>query len=239
MLSDRKPPELSRRVAVVADAHLTGPGGPAAPLVEQLDALPSQGCDRLVLLGDLFQLWVGDERYGTPEIEAFAACLRRLRAWGIWIDYIEGNRDFYLADSPWADAFDRVTTEICFRVGKTRYLVLHGDGLDVRDWRYRLWRRLSKSAPVRAVVTRLPRRIARQLVEGTERTLAGTNLEHKRTIPREALETWARERLGEGHDRILLGHFHEGHRWVLPGGELRLVDAWFRSGAVEWLEEGV
>ena len=36
-------------VALIADAHLSGPGGPAGPLVAQLRDLPGQGCSRLVL----------------------------------------------------------------------------------------------------------------------------------------------------------------------------------------------
>ncbi len=53
-------------VAVLADAHLGGPGGPAGPLIEQLRALPEQGCTRLVLLGDLFQAWIGQPQVRDP-----------------------------------------------------------------------------------------------------------------------------------------------------------------------------
>ena len=222
-------------VAVVADAHLGGPGGSARPLIEQLSALPERGCQRLVLLGDLFQLWVGAERYETPDVLAFVECLRGLRAAGIRIDYVEGNRDFYLADSPYADAFDQVVTEVAFDAGGRRYLAVHGDGLDRRDWKYRFWRRFSKSSPIRFVVRRIPRRWARRLVDSTEQGLAKTNTEHKREIPREILTEYARLRLAEGHDCLLLGHFHEPHRWAVDDGEICLVDAWFRSRRVEWL----
>ena len=39
----------------------------------------------------------------------------------------------------------------------------------------------------------------------------------------------------EGHDVLLLGHFHEPRVWKVAGGEVRLLDAWFRSREVEWL----
>nr|HPK66766.1 UDP-2,3-diacylglucosamine diphosphatase [Thermoanaerobaculia bacterium] len=80
--------------ALVADAHLGGPGGPAAPLIEQLGALPGRA-ERLVLLGDIFHFWVGHEKYETAEIAAFAPCLAALRAAGVAVDYVEGNRDFF------------------------------------------------------------------------------------------------------------------------------------------------
>ena len=70
------------RVAVIADSHLSGPGGPAGPLLQQLAALPGQGCERLVLLGDIFQAWIGSPRFETPDIAAVVEVLRSLRRGG-------------------------------------------------------------------------------------------------------------------------------------------------------------
>jgi len=226
-------------VALIADAHLGGPGGPPGPLVEQLDELTEQGCTRLVLLGDLFQGWIGFRRFETPEVAAVVPALRRLRSRGVRIDYVEGNRDFFLAGSPYAAAFDTYGLEVAFTAGGTRYLAVHGDGLDPRDRQYRFWRRASKSWPSRLVLSNVPRRLARRLVARTEERLSRTNLEHKRAIPEEVLRRYGARRLSEGHDVLLLGHFHEPRRWAVPGGEVRLVEAWFESHRVEWLgEEG-
>jgi UDP-2,3-diacylglucosamine pyrophosphatase LpxH len=222
-------------VAILADAHLGGPGGSAGPLVEQLAALPGQGCRRLVLMGDLFQAWVGFPRFETAEITAVVEALRRLRAEGVEIDYIEGNRDFFLAGSPYSDAFDRVGLETSFTVDGVRYLAVHGDGLNDRDWKYRFWRRLSKSAPVRLAVRRTPARLARRFVSSTERRLSQTNFKHRAALPEEAIRRYAEKRLAEGHDVLLLGHFHEPRVWKVGRGEVRLLDAWFKTRAVEWL----
>lgn len=222
-------------VAVVADAHIGGPGGPAAPLLEQLAALPGQGCRHLVLLGDLFQAWIGSPRFETADIAATVALLRRLRAAGLRIDYVEGNRDFYLAGSPYADAFDSVATEVAFAAGGRRVLAVHGDGLNDRDRQYLFWRWLSKSAPVRALVLHLPGVVARRFVRSTEERLAQTNFKHKARIPEEAIRAWAARRLPEGHDLLLLGHFHEPRSWQVAGGEVRLLEAWFSSRRIEWV----
>ncbi len=220
----------------MADAHLGGPGGAAEPLIRQLEALPEAGCSHLVLLGDLFQIWIGDRRYETPDIVRVAETLARLRATGIRVDYVEGNRDFFLAGSLYGPAFDRVGREVAFEAGGRRYLAVHGDGLDRRDWKYRFWRAVSKSAPSRFAARHTPRRIAGNLVRGTEQKLSETNQEHKRSIPEEALRAYGERRLAEGHDVMLLGHFHESRTLTLPGGEVRLVDAWFNSRRIEWLD---
>jgi len=222
-------------IAIVADAHLGGPGGPAGPLVAQLQALPGQGCRRLVLMGDLFQAWVGFRSFETAEVRAVVAALRDLPARGVRIDYVEGNRDFFLAGSPYADAFDRIALETSFEVGGVRYLAVHGDGLNDQDWKYRFWRRLSKSAPVRLAVRAPPRALANQMVHSTERRLSRPNFKHRAALPEAAIRAYAARRLAEGHDVLLLGHFHEPRVWKVEGGEVRLLDAWFRSREVEWL----
>ena len=226
---------MSVAVALLADAHLGGPGGPAGPLIQQLEDLPAQGCRRLVLMGDLFQAWVGFPRFETADVAAVVAALRRLRGQGIEIDYVEGNRDFFLAGSPYADAFDRIELETSFTVDGVRYLAVHGDGLNDRDWKYRFWRRLSKSAPVRFLVRRTPGRLARRLVSSTEQRLSQTNFKHRAALPEAAIRRYAERRLAAGYDVLLLGHFHEPRVWQVAGGEVRLLDAWFRSRAVEWL----
>lgn len=222
-------------VAVVADAHLGGPGGPAGLLVEQLEALPGQECERLVLLGDLFQAWIGFERFETEDVRRILAVLRRLRADGLPIHYVEGNRDFFLDRSPYADAFTTLGTEYAFTAGDVRYLAVHGDGLDERDRQYHLWRRLSKSALSRFLIGHVPKRFAQRLVRSTEERLSYTNLEHKRQIPEEVVRRYGETRLSEGHDVLLLGHFHEPRCFQVSGGRVRILDAWFESRRLEWL----
>jgi UDP-2,3-diacylglucosamine hydrolase len=224
-------------VAVIADAHLGGPGGAPEPLLRQLDEIAAGGCRHLVLLGDLFQVWVGRRRFLTPEIERVVAALRRLRAGGVRVDYVEGNRDFFLAGSPCADAFDRVAREVAFDAGSRRCLAVHGDGLNDRDRQYLFWRWLSKSALSRLLVSSLPAALARRAVGATERRLAETNFKHKRRIPEEAIVRYGERRLRQGFDLLLLGHFHEERRWRLGAGEIWLLEAWFSSRRVEWVGE--
>lgn len=225
------------RVAMVADAHLGGPGGSAGELVAQLESAAREGLSRLLLLGDLCHVWVGDRRFETPEVAALAQALAELRAGGVEVDYIEGNRDFFLAGSPYQSSFDQVASEVALELDGRHYLAVHGDGLDKNDRMYRFWRWLSKSAPSRFLITHLPSVVAQGIMMRTERQLAKTNFKHRRRIPWEAIDRYARRRFSEGYEVLLLGHFHEGRRWRVAGGEVRLVDAWFRSRRLEWLGE--
>ncbi len=223
------------RVAVVADAHLGGPGGDAEPLAEQLAELPDEGASRLVLLGDLFQAWVGFHQYETLGVRLFLAAIDDLRARGVRVDYVEGNRDFFLGEGPYRGRFDSVGTECAFEAGGVRYLAVHGDGLNDRDRQYLAWRWLSKSGPVRLVIRNVPRRIVGRFVDAAEKRLSRTNFKHKSQVPEAAIRRYGARRLAEGHDVLLLGHFHEPRSFAVAGGEIRLLDAWFRSRRVEWL----
>jgi len=223
------------RIAVVADAHVGGPGGAVEPLLAQLDELSPERCEQVVFLGDIFQVWVGLSRFETAEIRAFLACVANLRKRGLRTIYLEGNRDFFIAKGAVAAAFDVASTEFSCTSDGRRVLFVHGDGLNDRDRKYRFWRWLSKSAPARATMRGLPSAVARRLVAKTERGLADTNFRHKSRIPEEAVRRYARRRIAEGHDLVVLGHFHEARTWQVDGGEVRLLEAWFRSRRIEWL----
>lgn len=221
-------------VAVVADAHLGGPGGAPAELVEQLAGLADSGCESLILLGDLFQVWVGSRNYETEDVRAIAGALRGLRDAGVRIDYVEGNRDFFIAGGPYEELFSSVSPEATFDADGKRYLAVHGDGLNDRDRQYLFWRWLSKSRLSRFLMLNLPAGVARRLVGVTESRLGKTNFRHKTKIPEQAIRRYASRRFDEGFDVLLLGHFHEPRRWRQGDGEIRLLDAWFRSRRVEW-----
>ncbi len=222
-------------VAAIADAHLGGPGGAAAPLAEQIDALDAQTCERLVLLGDLFQVWVGSRRFETSEIARVVGALERLRNRGVPSHYIEGNRDFFLRGSEYEAYFDSVGTELSFETSGRRYLVVHGDGLNARDYLYRFWRSFSKNRLSRLGMLGLPRKVAASLIHRAEHGLSKTNFKHKTRVPEEVLLAYGRRRLSEGYDELLLGHFHERRDWEVPEGKVRILDAWFSTRAVEWI----
>ena len=229
---------VSGRVAIVSDAHLGDRGGDGAELHEQLSELTRDNCGLVLFMGDLFNIWVGDPRFETAEIRAFLPVLSDLRSRGVPSVYVEGNRDFFLAHGPYAELFDRVALEVSFEHGGTSYLAVHGDGINDRDWRYLFWRRLSKNRLSRLASRVVPGSVGRRLVTSTEEQLAKTNFEHKKRLPAEAIQSYGEKRLARGHDVLLMGHFHVSRRYDVPSGEVRLLDAWYNSRRLEWLEVG-
>ena len=225
-------------VAVVADAHLGGPGGDGAELIAQIDALEPSDCSHVLFMGDLFHVWVGKPQYETDEITRFLPVLERARARGLHLSYVEGNRDFFIRSSVYAAHFDEVVDELRFELGQRHVLAVHGDGLNERDWRYLFWRWLSKSAPSRFFVGRVPRGLARRLVFGTEERLARSNFKHKDEIPEQVIRRFADAALEHPNSLLVLGHFHEPLELSVSQGEVILFNAWFRARELDWLRAG-
>lgn len=230
-----KPPRASR-VAIIADSHIEGPGGEPEALLEQLEALPARGFDRLVLLGDILHLWIGLPKVQTRGSELLRRALKQIRQEGVFVDYVEGNRDFFLEPLLAQGAFDRLGVELTLEVGSRRCLFVHGDRVPTGDWGYAGWRCLAKSGPVRWMVSALPARVAWSMAQGMERRLAKSNFPHRDQIPEGRLRKFGEKQLRKGFDLVVLGHFHEERKWELEMGCVWVVEAWFRSRRVEVLE---
>jgi UDP-2,3-diacylglucosamine hydrolase len=132
-------------VLFVADVHLSAHrAGPAERFLRLLCG-PARDLERLYLLGDVFDLWLGDDDERAPHPEVTQA-LRRLTDAGTAVHFLHGNHDFLLG----ADFVAR-TGCICLpdaavvEVFGTPVLVMHGDTLCTDDHDYQDWRAFTRN----------------------------------------------------------------------------------------------
>lgn len=238
---------------VVADLHIDveRPGAERA-FTRWLAGLSD--VPRLVVLGDLFEYWVGRAELASPGAREVVGALAGLRARGTEIDVVPGNRDFLLDRS-----FERASGARLRQagiVGETgggeAVLLVHGDELSTLDRRYQRMRAVLRSAPMRFLAPRVPlfvaRRAARSLRRASRREVA-VKPEAVVAMQPDAAE---REARAAGAATLVCGHAHRaedrrlpsGLRWIVldafggprdalrvgPGGELRLVPS--GAGAV-------
>lgn len=196
-------------LVIVGDVHLDRNDRHGPAFVEFLGSLGST-VSRLVLLGDLFNLWIGDRDLEQPHQKAVIAALADLRRRGVVVRYMEGNRDYRIGAAYAGTAFDDVVAgEVVERHGGRSLALAHGDLVNVADRNYRAWRAFSRSAPVWGLFQLLPRRRRFRVAESLERRLRGTNVAMKSAFPERAVRDWAARRLAAGHDVVVLGHFHD------------------------------
>jgi UDP-2,3-diacylglucosamine hydrolase len=206
------------RIAYIGDVHLE-PGDPdLAAFNRMLERLAAE-CTALVLMGDLFTLWIGQPGLQGPHHTAVLETLRAIRKRGVETHYIEGNRDFGIGGLFRGDAFDTSDEHgLGLRVAGRSLWAIHGDLANTADWQYRSWRGISRFAGFWWCFNMLPagRRLA--VAERLERTMRGTNLAHKREFPTELISSYAESFVARGHRDVVLGHFHVEKHWVLDDG---------------------
>jgi UDP-2,3-diacylglucosamine hydrolase len=220
--------------AVIADSHLGQTEGGEEEFHRALAQIRASGAVSLYLLGDIFQYLVGDPRFSTPLTQRFLESIRGLRAQGVRVVYVEGNRDFFLRGSYLEKEFDAVAPEAAFEAGGRRFLLVHGDGINARDWPYRFWRFASKNAAARALLHAIPGPAARRIVSRAERRLRDSNFRNKSRLPVEMIRRYAQKRFHGGYDVLLLGHFHESWRAQCGGGTVEIVPPFLEER--RWME---
>ena len=136
--------------AVFADCHVGREKGDEGPFLEALEAARGRGATSISLLGDIFHFFIAHPKFETPAIARFLEAVDRLRAAGVPVTYVEGNRDFFLRGSYVESKFREVCDEETFVEGGRRFLLTHGDLLNEEDRPYRLWRAISKNPISRA-----------------------------------------------------------------------------------------
>jgi len=218
------------QIFVIGDSHIGLAEGSEKPICTWLDRFVTLQPRALYLNGDLFHYLIADPKFYTASVDKVFARFRALRDSGVEIHYIEGNRDFFLRGSFAEKSVSDVALQYTVRAGPRKYLIVHGDLINDRDYPYRFWRFASKNAASRLALKLVPRRAARSFVESVEKRLARTNFKHKSRLPITNFERYGRERGQDGFTDVVFGHFHQ--KLVLPtaGARITILPPWYETG---------
>jgi len=251
--------ELPVGSLVIADLHIdVEVEGASAPFLRWLEE--HAGVSRVLILGDLFEFWVGSAQADTPGGREVLAAMRRISAAGTAIHIVPGNRDFLLGSS-----FEHATGARVHHAGLVgclgpeaqaggRVLFLHGDELCTQDRNYQRLRRVVRGAPVRFLASHLPlaltRAVGRRLRRASRRAVSGKD---PAAMAQQPAECHARA-AEAGAGLLVCGHAHRfrdedlgGLRWlvldafggsrdtleVLPGAEIALLGSGKRESGSE------
>jgi UDP-2,3-diacylglucosamine hydrolase len=198
----------SRDLVFVGDVHLDRDDEHLEPFLEFLESL-RDSASRVVLMGDLFNLWIGQHELELPHQTAVLERLESLRSDGIMVRYLEGNRDFRIARAYAGRAVDDAPHGgIEERFGGKRLFAIHGDLTNPKDHLYRLWRRVARSPVTWLALRAFPPRRRFRIIEGLEDRLRRANQEFKQEFPESHVRSYAAQFLARGNDAVVLGHFH-------------------------------
>lgn len=112
--------------------------------------------EKLYILGDLFEAWVGDDD-DSPFLKTIADALTKLSQSGTIIYYIHGNRDFLIGKRYAKQASMRLLPEVdTIDLYGRHVVIMHGDTLCTRDVDYQVFRKKSRSWWWQAAIKSLP-----------------------------------------------------------------------------------
>jgi UDP-2,3-diacylglucosamine hydrolase len=224
---------LAGPVWLASDIHL-GPDNPktAKAFFDFLD-LASAQAGALFLLGDVFNVWIGDDCLANPSkwLEDVVTQLQRTSA-HIPIYLMHGNRDFLMGQQLCAEIGAIGLAEQCIlTVGRQKILLAHGDEFCTTDRSYQRFRRVVRNYWVQKLFLglSLERRqniAARARAHSIQSQATRNHVFHDVYLPRIAAELQTHE-----ISTVIHGHTHRpGHfvervadvdieRWVLPDWE--------------------
>ena len=197
----------------------------------------------LYLLGDLFEVWLGDDEPGALG-ERVIAALAALSGAGVSLFVMQGNRDFLLGERFCERAGASLMTDpTIVTIGDERVLVTHGDALCTGDTAYQRLRSLVRDPDVQRAFQALPvdrrRALAEQARAGSRAHLAEAD-EYITDVSQDAVE---RALQAAGVSILLHGHTHRPavHRFRAGDQDCTriVLGDWHREGSVlRWDEAG-
>lgn len=166
------------------------------------------GAEKLYILGDFFEAWIGDDER-TPLQEQVAAALRALSENGTRIFLMHGNRDFLLGEDFCARAGAKLLGDpTLIDLHGTPTLLMHGDSLCTADVEYQKFRANMRNPQTQKLILARPlkdrQQMARQLRELSMATNRGKAEEIMDVTPDEVV------RVMENHNvsQLIHGHTH-------------------------------
>jgi UDP-2,3-diacylglucosamine hydrolase len=180
--------------------------------------------DAVLMLGDLFEVWVGDDaRHGGFEAQCLAvlqaASRQRLLA------FMPGNRDFLVGDALLAEAgVQRLADPTLLLAWDQRWLLSHGDALCLADADYQRFRAEVRGAGWQARFLALPlhqrQQQARAMRDASAAHQAGLPAGRWSDVDEAAALGWL---VRAGAPALIHGHTHRPAVHALSGGRTRHV----------------
>ena len=217
---------------IVTDAHISKARGNQTAFFKMLEAIERTGHD-LILLGDIFDLWIALPRYEEDiHIKFITWCLEQKNS--RTIGFLEGNHEYYLADQK-ARAFSWCSNDAWWQDGAGT-LFVHGDQINRKDIKYLTFRQLIKSSLMKYLLRSLP--YGPDIAASFKRGLRKTNQKFRRQMPLDEIRFFADNRFAEGIDTIFMGHFHQEYCYRTQGSKkLHILPDWLTTQKVTLYQE--
>ena len=223
----------------ISDLHLPAAPSPLREAFVRFLAGPARAASALYILGDLFEVWAGDDA-GLRDYERERAALAAATQAGQSVFFQHGNRDFLLGNSfARACGVQLLADPLKIELHGVPTLLSHGDLYCTDDVGYQRWRRFSRNPVTQALWNAMPVSW-RERAAGGIRARSDAGKQMKTLDIMDVNEDAIREAFREsGVARLIHGHTHRPaeHDYEVDGRACRRwVLADWRPGRLEALK---
>lgn len=223
---------------LLSDLHLPTDASPLRDGFVRFLEGPARKADAVYILGDLFEVWIGDTR-GLIDYAAEASALKALSA-TVPLYFMHGNRDFMLGrDYAAATGMQLLHDPTTVDLYGTLTLLAHGDRYCSDDRAYQRWRRFSRNPLAQAGYRALSESMRERIAGG----IRSTSLVQKRRMAEDIMDVNPSAIIAAFTEspavRMIHGHTHRPavHPITVKGNDCeRIVLADWRLDRMEYLE---
>ncbi len=220
-IEELQAPGAWRSIEFISDLHLQVDEPQTFEAWRRYMAHPS--ADAIFILGDLFDVWVGDDEAQQPGFAADCAAVLLAAASHASIFFMHGNRDFLVGeDFIGACRATLLPDPTVLAFAGKRWLLTHGDALCLADTKYMEFRAKVRTAKWQRDFLAQPlaqrQAIGRQLRQESEEFKR--EVAHYAEVDGPAAQAW----LEQADAQVLIhGHTHRPADHVLALGRQRMV----------------
>jgi UDP-2,3-diacylglucosamine hydrolase len=189
------------------------------------DILPK--AEKLFIVGDLFDFWFEYRTVVPKGFHRTLAALQDLTDHGVLVEYLAGNHDYWIGDFFAAELgmtlrFEPYEVDL---QGKRLYLH-HGDGLAKNDLGYRMIKPILRNRWSIRAYRMLHPDFGVRLARGSSRTSRAYTSTKDYGEEEEGMLAFARQKMLEGMDIVVMGHRHRPRITPIEGGTYVNLGDW-------------
>jgi UDP-2,3-diacylglucosamine hydrolase len=203
-------------------------------------------CTHLVLLGDIFDLWIGGGDFFQIKFQSLIDSLVRLKKIGIEIVYFEGNHDVHIKDF-WQKRLKIpvFTEEKYLELGPWTVRMEHGDFINPDDKAYLKMREFIRTPALEKLADLVPARVWDQ-VGNFASQLSRQRSSVRRLQNEDAFRSMIRKYAETSYDKgifdyIITGHMHIRDEYAFERSGKRIISvnlgSWFEDAKALHLNE--
>ncbi|MBI2607068.1 MAG: UDP-2,3-diacylglucosamine diphosphatase [Deltaproteobacteria bacterium] len=226
------------KLVILSDLHLWGPEDPLyRALLRFIDDKLETG-DKFFIVGDLFDLFVGNKRVFRERFHELIRRLRGLGAKNVEVFYIEGNHDFQI-ESLFDDcAHVKIYSDVIhFDWDGRKFHFCHGDRINTRDLGYQAFRLLTRNILVQCLIEAIPGGFIDRVGGMMSKASRGYHPDPDERVAR-MFRNYACEQISGGYDFVIMGHSHhlDDMRFRVGGHEGQYVNCGYPRKHRKYIE---